>query len=484
MSIEKVQWIIARTGGVDGTSLLHQNSIELLNSLGIETQTTTGIVETDLGMSEKDLLRPPTIVSELNFDNPISKKLYSQSFKKANIPSEKWLPEHDYHVQTIESKIEGIISQNSNQPIIIHNLLSLREFHPQAALALRRIISKNPHLTFISYAADSSFERPERVQTIQNYAINTILETSRRTNGLGPYDFDNLYHVVLNETQENIFSNGYNIPRNKIFRLPDFLPFESEVPHLESRIDLNFVDNLSKHCTRITPQGIEFYEGSIDEHTTYFIEPVRPIERKKIKTAIFIAKQYEIYTKKQAAIVITHPNKDEGGIYFNECVQLANNLNISLIYLGEDLRLKGENSLWTTYQKVSELESIALILSSKGGWENAINECVKNCIPAYMNPALPSYNELKRMNISVPGDNLDRANSVTQHMKPEHLHKINLPEVTKILEWIKYATNPITREELVLQNYSNGYQNLSSKSRVETFLTILNQSKNPIYKHN
>lgn len=479
MDIELVNWIIARYGGADGTAMLFENSQELLNKQGLKVQTTTGLIETEFGIKQNYFNPNPNIISELNFKHSTTQNLFDNSFKSRKYIKEKWIYEHNKHKQTIKKNLEKIVQENNNTPIIIHNLISLREFHPQAAVALKEIIQKNKTTNFISYAADSSFEREERISQIQKYVIDEIRGTKGPNDELGPYNFENLYHIVLNKRQEKKFNKNYNIPLEKIFRLPDFLPFETKEPEIITTPDLSFLEFLANKTVEYD-NGIKFKKQDIGDDPTFILCPVRPIERKKIKTSIYIASQYQKKKNKRTSVVVTHPNKDEGGNYFYECITLANELDVPLIYLGEELKLnsdiENELTLWKTYQKMSSYKTISMILSSKGGWENAINESIKYCIPTYVNPKLPSYNEILEMGINIYGQNLDSINNIVESNSPKNLQNFNINNINSILDWIDTYSSGNKRINLVKDCYLKGYDNLSSYARTPQFMDILKKS--------
>ena len=107
--------------------------------------------------------------------------------------------------------------KKKDAPMIVHNLLSLRHLHPAAAIAIKEIIEENPERSFVSFAPDSDWERLEKLEQVKKSVKRLIACESG--DGLGPYSYNNLYHLVLNPVQKKVFNEIYGIAKEKIFEI-------------------------------------------------------------------------------------------------------------------------------------------------------------------------------------------------------------------------------------------------------------------------
>ncbi len=488
LNLPDVSWVIARDKGLDGTSILHHNAVGLLNSQGKRVQTATGEEIGDLEPFN-ETQESTIIVPELSFRHPVSKRLYLDSFVNSDLSREEWLHEHSQHTKRIEDGLESIIQ--SHTPIFLHNLVSLREYHPQAAIALKHLIEKNEEVPFISYAPDSTYERPERTSRMKPFVLDEIASydvlqsydtrEQKPIRNLGPYNYPNLYHLVVNKEQEKTFINEFGLEKDHVFRIHDFLPMESKIPPEIKIPDSSFVDYLSKHGTILENGELKHYAVDIGDYPTFFLQAVRPIERKKIKTAIYVAYLYSKKTKRKTPVVITHKTGDEGGTYLKECVALGNTLDVPVIYLGDSMKpisapsKQQGYSLWDVYENMAGLNTIGMVLSSKGAWENTINEGIKYQIPEYVNPQLSSYQELKEMGIDVQGGDLRDIDTLVSGTSAKELKNSSFyfPQITTIISWIEQMANEKRRHDLVSKNYEQAYKHLSTEAVTSRFMNVL-----------
>lgn len=480
MGDKSLHWVLARAGGFDGVSLQTFEYAQLLNYLGIHINIITGYEETKYG-SIKYNSNEHQIIDNLKFNHPDTAFLYNSSLieKNSDISNIEWTERLGKQKLNLKKDLKQIILNDSN-PVIVHNLLSLRHLHPAAALALNDIIDENPQKKFLNFAPDSDWERSNKMAMMNDRLKKSI----SRTNALdhdssGPYDKENLYHLILNAKQKDTFLK-YDIDEEKIFQIPDFMHFDSPELQLQYNASPEFIDYLKDNCVYLNDE-LTYNSGNIDENTVFFLSNVRPVERKKIRTTIFLANQFKQYTKNDVAVVITHPNGDDVK-YFKESIKFANDCDVQAIYLGDSLKLEKKNNNYTlndVYKNMAALNTIGIVTSDKGGWENAINELIKAGIPVLMNPKLNSYRHIKdQMNIDVLGLPLDCCHEIINNSSAEDLKKSyaeSIPIIDSFLQWsMDYCCiSSKIREKYVKREYRKAYENLSSFAQIPKVQRLL-----------
>ena len=147
-----------------------------------------------------------------------------------------------------------------------------------------------------------------------------------------------------------------------------------------------------------------------------------------------------------------------------------------MVYLGDSLKLSndGAQDVWILddfYKNMAALNSIGMVTSNRGGWENAINELLKAGIPTLVNPQLNSYPQIvEQMGFNVLGLPLQTCFDIIANTSLDRIGYIyakEVPEVQKFISWVnKYGTAHSTeRNDYVKQEYDKAYNHLSSKAR-------------------
>ena len=223
--------IIMRYGGLDGVAMQKNEYRTLMKMRGYEAHIIAGLKETQFGDPGKDCAIQ-TIVKRLDFNHPDSLKLFANQFTHGpetdlapKISDDEWKELFDKHKSIIKEEImAAILNLNNNRAALVFNLLALRHAQPAAAVALREIVEENPKRMFVSHAADPDAERPEKISRIKSFVLERIsaLPPDQPYSG-APYNFRNLYHIVLNPQQKSNFIDRYGIPSNHVFEVPDFL---------------------------------------------------------------------------------------------------------------------------------------------------------------------------------------------------------------------------------------------------------------------
>ncbi len=461
--------IIMRTGGLDGVALQAREYRHLLNKLDINVHVITGRCQTKFAPANP-IGHKQTTVSRLDFHHHDSMLLFANQFTHGSevagierISDEHWLELFEYHKRKIFKRIDKILSDiPHNTPVLVYNLVSLRHAQPAAAVALLEIIKKYPNRAFISHSADPDAERPEKIERIKDFVLQKISAdpTGSEYSG-GPYNLPNLYHIVLNPTQRKSFLKKYKIPHNHIFEIPDFLDFPSSEPFVRLAPRKIFVKYLSDRKLKSKEDSYKYMTGHIDKDTLIFISPVRPVYRKRLKEAMLLASEYGHNCGKKTIFIVTHPNTDDKH-YFAKTIKFAEKIDLPYYHLGENFSLE---TLDLVYENLAAFSSVGVIASAAGGWENALNEMARFCIPFCMDSKLNSFKPLtKEIGIKTHGIDFSQITPIVDEIKKGKYkpgQSVSEPFMIDAFKWIDKMFNSTKRKKLVEHNFHKAYDYLS-----------------------
>lgn len=476
--------IIMRHGGLDGVAMQKEEYLSLLNDLDMDMHVIAGREETEYG-----LLTPgdhgSTILPELDFYHPDSQVLFANQFTHGQekegiekVDDEAWLMLFQAHKNKIKDALDAVLQGIAdNTPVFVYNLVSLRHAHPAAAVAIRELMEKYPHRGFLSHAADPDAERPEKISRIKDFALEVIsANPPNQPYSGGPYILNNLYHIVLNPTQRANFIYKYGVLEKHVYEIPDFLNFTSKTPELLPAPEPGFLDYLSGNAVRPEGDAYTYEQCSLPPETIFFLSPVRPVYRKRLREAMLIAHVYGQTRNCKVAFVVTHPNTDDRP-YFMESVKFAHALRLTYIHLGEGFSME---RLDEVYNNMAVLPSVGVVASSAGGWENALNEMAHTCIPFFMSSGLNSFKPLtEEIGIRTFGMGFKFLQELIEY-RPVHDFKScdfsGIPGFEVLFQWIDDVLDADAREPLIKHNYARAYKYLSHHATMlrlwEAVLTI------------
>ncbi len=466
--------IVARVGGLDGVALQAREYRYLLNGLGINIQMVTGLSETAFGPIDP-IGQRMTTVRRLSFDHDISRVIYANQFTEGPqtrlaeaISDDRWHELFEDHKGKIRKAIASVIESVPNHtPIFVYNLLALRHSHPAGAVAVRELIDAFPDRGFISHAADPDAERPEIVARLKDHALRVLSAAppGEPYSG-GPYHAENLYHIVLNPTQADTFVNKYGVPKNHIFEIPDFLDFPSRDPVFRRSANPVFLDYVSDCRLTSRNDSYGYRREIVERDAVFFLSPVRPVSRKRLKEAMLLAEQYGKARNRQIVFIVTHPNKDDA-VYFMDSLRFAESIGLRYYHVGKTFSLE---TLEDVYENLAALDTIGVVASSAGGWENALNEMARYGIPFYMNKKLNSFKPLtERIGMRTHGTDFGMFSDIVQNRDPSLLRSVDLtghPEAAAAFAWIDRMLTAGDREETIAHNYRAAYDYLSHEATV------------------
>ncbi len=464
--------IVMRSGGLDGVAMqVEEYSAMLAECLDVDVHIITGRDE-----RSEPVPRGPakvSIVPRLDFHHPDSETLFANEFAIGpetaaadRISDEEWIELFKRHKNSLKEELNGMIAAaKHNAPVIIFNLLSLRHAQPAAAVALREIIGEYSDRAFLSHAADPDAERPEKIARLRPFVLKWISANGfdEKYSG-GPYRMDNLYHIVLNPKQRENFLYKYMVDSDHVFEMPDFLEFDNDSPVIPNAPDEGFLDYLASKCVFADEDGYEYSTVPIPDDAVVFLSPVRPVYRKRIREAMLVAYQYGNTRNKPVVFVVTHPDSDDKE-YFLETVRFANAMGVQYVYLGEDFT---PEKLDYAYRNFAALNTVGVVASAAGGWENALNEMAATCIPFFMSVSLNSFKTLtEEMDIDAYGMDFSGISSLLETGLADQLSGVDLSGIAymdNLLEWIDEVLDPETRRKIIVHNFNQAYKYLSQEA--------------------
>ena len=474
--------IIMRTGGLDGVALQAREYRHLLNKLDINVHVITGSCQTKFAPANP-IGHQQTIVSRLDFYHRDSMLLFANQFTHGpetegieRIPDAQWLELFEYHRKKIFKRVDLVLqSIPHNTPVLIYNLVSLRHAQPAAAVALLEIIRKYPERAFISHSADPDAERPEKIARIKAFVLKKIAANPDKEYSGGPYNLPNLYHIVLNPTQRKSFLKKYGIPRDHIFEIPDFLDFPSSEPYIRLAPRKIFVKYLSDRKLQSDKKSYKYVNGYVNKDTLIFVSPVRPVYRKRLEEAMLLAREYAYSRDREVIFIVTHPNNDDKQ-YFAETIEFAEKIDLPYYHLGENFSLE---TLDQVYENLAAFSSVGVIASSAGGWENALNEMARFCIPFCMDSKLNSFKPLtKEIGIKTHGMDFSQLTSMVEKIKGNGYipgQYVTEPFMVDVFKWVNKMFDPVKRRKLVEHNFHKAYGYLSHDATLPKLIKSIEQ---------
>ena len=462
--------IITRHGGLDGVALQKEEYHKLLNDLGIFIHVVTGREETRFGPISP-LGQRRTVIPRLDLSHPDSRRLYAGAFRHGPeacgaeaLSDQAWMALFLHHKRRIRTAVDQVLRKiPDDTPVFVYNLLSLRHLHPAAAVALRELVESHPRRAFVSHSADPDSERPERVSRLKGFvrALISARPPGEPYSG-GPYRYTNLFHIVLNPTQQATFIKGFSVPPDHVFEIPDFLEFKTRKADFAAQPEEGFLDYLARHAVVPREDGYGYTTKALNGETVFFLSPVRPVARKLLCEAMLAAHHYGLSRGRRVCFVVTHPDIDDRP-YFRQTVRFARQLGVHYLHLGRGF---SRRMLATVYANMAALKSVGVVASSAGGWENALNEMAAAGIPFFMNRRLNSYAPLtQRIGMRCHGMDFTVFEKVAAGWTADErarrpLHHV--PAVAALFAWIDGVLSAQRRKSIVQHNYERAYRYLSS----------------------
>lgn len=481
MTGQRVLYLIARIGGWDGISVQSKLWIKLLLSLGKRVTVATGEIEEKAGpMDVRPFTRTTNIViNGMSLDSQAW--LFRNSFRK-KYDRKEWVRKFLESKNSIKARLEELCMEND---IIIAHNFSIKHLVPAAWAAVYEIASENPDKRFISIDADSPFERgfvisdvsPEVLWMIGNPDLwkgkglkeidrsLTNLRGKKPDNLPGPVPLKNIFHVSFNHYQSRVIKEVYGIDPDNMNMIPDMGEFSRTRPW--RMIPQGSVLRMISSSQVVNPRG------SVTKDDVFFISPVRPVYRKNLKNIAHLANHFGTYLRelgeeRNVFLVVTHPTDkavdDES--YWKELMKDVASMDLTLVHLGERLvlrRKKGRKGiLYPEFLNASsKLNTISVVGSSLGAWENGIVESTEARLPVSVNPLLPAYQDMVMMGLRYIPCPITRASAISDNGKGSDAW-LNDPSIVKFFESVySIIFDRKQRRTIVDSNFEVGKKNLS-----------------------
>lgn len=505
MAVKKhsdIAYLVARVGGWDGIALQAELWLKLLLSMRKKITLITGEVETSPG--HLDLVPfnkvDTKIIPELALAH--QKELYIISFKR-RYDRDVWVDMFIREKRKIKKHFKQHIGES---PIVILHNFSIKHLIPAAWAAMYELMIENKDKQFISLAADSPFERsylmekfhPDVLRVLGNPKIwykkknavvkerLKVLDRVKDATLPGPDKAPNLKYIVLNSNQKKIFHNIYGIPDNDLYAIPDMGRFKKE--NVKKKTSPAELEKFFKYIGR---HQLSNKQKELNSEYTYFISPVRPIRRKKLLEIVYLCKLFEDYTKRRkkhrkVVLVITHPNRDEKP-YFKEIKRYTRKLGLTFVFLGDEIKLRkreDEKDVFT-YDEImatfSNLDSICIVGSKFGGWENGILEASEHNIPVCVNPLLPSFQDMTALGYNYVATPIMIFSDLARVKFSEEY--LQFPSITEFFRLAhKRIFDKKSRKDNANHNYKIGYRKQSNDITKKELRKLIQDSTNKLHK--
>ncbi len=374
-----ISLIVARINGLDGVALQVAEYANVLSEMGHKVKLIAGEDEKKIYGSPSYPENIETVIAdEMSLKNQNRIALYKGQFKGENQMEEKeWEALLEQSSNNVYESIMPLIQDSD--AVFVYNFLALRHYHPANAVGLQEVIKDSPAINFISHAADPDSERPDVIANLTDFAKRSLSCKNDYYSG-GPVNYQNLSHIVLNPSQARTFKEKHGI--ENVFTIPDII---------NANIDRKKED--LSHIIDVLNNNQISGEGNISENDTFFVSPVRPVRRKRLKEAMEFMEKYN----PEGVFIVTHPDGDDPE-YASEIADYAKEKNLRYVYTGKDCT---HNLLHNLYNGLSSTKSIGVVASNAGGFENAILESMSYGIPVIVSNELNSYPILKEFGFKI-----------------------------------------------------------------------------------
>ncbi len=473
----RVLYLIARIGGWDGISVQSKLWIKLLLSLRKKVTIATGEVDESAGpMDVHPFSRTrKVVVKDMSLG---SQQWLFRNSSRERYERKEWVRRFVNKKESIKKQLKGLIEEND--VIIAHNF-SIKHLVPAAWAALYELASENSDKKFISIDADSPYERgfvisnvdPEVLWMIGNTDMwkgKTVKEIDKTLSSLmgrnlhalpGPVPLPNMFHVSFNNYQSRVVREIYGINPDNLTVIPDMGEFRESKPG--SRMT-------TRSLMRLIASGqVVNARKSVSRRDVFLVSPVRPVYRKNLKYIAYLAEQFRLYleekgNKRNVFLIVTHPSVDDTG-YWRELKKDALSMGITIVHLGDKLVLRRKGKKGILYEEfmraLSRVNSVSVIGSTAGAWENGIVESTESKMPVSVNPLLPAYQDMVMMGFQYIPCPITRASVMIERGLGDMVW-MNDPSIERFFETLwEIMFNKRKRKRIVEHNFRIGKDNLS-----------------------
>ncbi|MBN1243039.1 MAG: glycosyltransferase family 4 protein [Spirochaetales bacterium] len=345
--IKRIGFVGTRFAGTDGVSLEADKWDIVLRELGYSTFWFSGLSDRDPATS---VVYPPAF-----FGTPEMRALHAKFFNFAARP-----PELSDLVERMKDdlkrQLRAFVDRFSIDLLVVENALAI-PVHIPLGLAIAEFVAETEMPT-IAHNHDFVWERERFRRSCVDDWLDAAFPPSLRS----------IYHVVINSEARRELAWRKGIASVMI---PNVHDFDAE------------------------PQGRDAYNATlraelgVESGEVLMLQPTRVIARKGIESSIELASRMEQIGGLRVKILIAHPERDEGGEYFERIKAYAKLLDVELLLrpdlFGTERGARDDGgkrySLWDAYA----CADFVTYPSTYEGFGNAFLEAVFHRKPVMVN---------------------------------------------------------------------------------------------------
>lgn len=332
-----------RLAGTDGVSLEAAKVAGVLERRGHQVIHCAGELAADL---------EGTVVPGMHFEDPTAREHVRRAFGDS-VADPTLQGEIEAHARQLEVPIARFVEEDSIEFAIVQNAFAI-PMHLSLAMALHSVLTEHDIPT-LGHHHDFPWERDRFSRTLVPDLVDAYF----------PPIAPNIDHAVIN-----------SIARREL--------------SARKGADAAIIPNVIDFAT--PPPGIDDYNADfratigVSDDDTLILQPTRVIPRKQIELAVELAARLDDPAIK---LVITHRASDEGVEYLGRLRHLADDLDVSLVYVADHIdsargrRADGSKiySLWDAYPHAD----FVTFPSAIEGFGNALVEAVYFGLPTMVN---------------------------------------------------------------------------------------------------
>ncbi len=482
LSFDRMTWLASGLSGTDGVTIEIVEWAKVANEFyNTKLDVLVGEIAQE-ALTTKHMLEEHgnrvVLVPELSLKHPSNEELLALAYQNTTRETMEGvaLPYKDAIKEAILKHLpeEGGI-------IVPHNLLALRHRNMAVALGIEELIEQRPNIIGVNLGPDLSSKRPEQIAN-----LNEVAQVLMSCNGHACTDFagpinhlSNLLHVYFTPLGGMPYVEA-QVPEDQRFMIHDLIYFPGQEPRKDKRPGKDFLKLMAENVYEVEGNSLVKSKRThnFDGTEKYVVNPYRVVERKKARLPVFYAAQeQETSTDKTTPriLVYTHKPTNAEPDYFIDTIRQANENGFTTVFLGDLLPLEKDPrykySLYDALENLADLDSLFLILSDGGAWENGINESVMSLGPTGINRKIDSSEVISGYTDAVEVYDVDDAHEFIRNHGTNFRHPDgkNLRSVQQFKQWADaYWQHGKKRRERVEKAYGDFYQHLSAQALVHT----------------
>lgn len=344
---KKIGIIATRLGGLDGVSLEVDKWRRILKKAGFKTYLC-------VGEKAKESLHA-TVIPSLSADSGENKKIINHFFSRET-DSEFLEDKIENEAKKIEKGINTWLKKYKINKIIVENISAL-PIHVPAAVAIDKVLEKNPDVRALLHHHDFHWERKSYFGGCKK--IKPFLKK------YFPPKRKNAFHVVINSTARDSLFEKYGI---KSVIVPNiFDRFTAEKNTFNSTLKKDF---------------------GLKKDDSFFVVPVRIVPRKNIEAAIELIKELKGTGMKLIIAGCADPYDFQSMTYFSKIHKLTEGMEEKIKFVCGQVAPKrkktGKHKVYSLADVYARADFV-FYPTLYEGWGNAFGEAMAFGVPTLVN---------------------------------------------------------------------------------------------------